>query len=160
MPPSWREKRLQTLSSKKSTDMNGQTSEKDLTQSSPKKRGNDMRVIAKFGMMMIASALLTAGPVQAQEMQMPPQEQHHQMNIPVVKPEYPRMGRTQENAKGSLITLEQVQKIAIESNPTLRQAGTETRAAKARKQQAVLYPHPKVAYTGGEVRGGPVGGVE
>src|SRR5260370_20544934 len=153
MPPSWREKRLQTLSSTKSIAMNRRTSEKDLTQSSPKKRGNDMRVIAKFGMMMIASALLTAGPVQAQEMQMPPQEQHHQMNIPLVKPEYPRMGRTQENAKGSLITLEQVQKIAIESNPTLRQAEAQLRAAKARPQQAGLYPHPITAFTRGAIPG-------
>ncbi len=117
-----------------------------------------MRIIAKFGTMMIARALLAAGPVHAQEMQMPPQEQHHQMNIPVVKPEYPRMGRSQENAKGSLITLEQVQKIAIESNPTLRQAEAEIRAAKARQQQSGLYPNPTVAYTGDEIRGGSVGG--
>src|SRR6267378_4376442 len=138
--------------------MDRRTSEKDLTQSAPKKRGNDMRVIAKFGTMMIARALFAAGPVHAQETQMPPQEQHHQMNIPVVKPEYPRMGRTQENAKGSLITLEQVQKIAIESNPTLRQAEAEIRAAKARQQQSGLYPNPTVAYTGDEIRGGSVGG--
>src|SRR5713101_3632159 len=138
--------------------MHHRTSEKDLTQSSPKKRGNDMRVIAKFGTMMIARALLAGGPVHAQEMQMSPQEQHHQMNIPVVKPEYPRMGRTQENAKGSLITLEQAQKIASESNPTLRQAEAEIRAAKARQQQSGLYPNPTVAYTGDEIRGGSVGG--
>src|SRR5437879_9023669 len=144
----WQEKRLQTLSGTKSIAMDRRTSEKDLTQSSPKKRGNDMRVIAKFGTMMIARALFAAGSAHAQEMQMPPQEQHHQMNIPVVKPEYPRMGRAQENAKGSLITLEEVQKIAIESSPTLRQAEAEIRAAKARQQQAGLYPNPTVAYTG------------
>src|SRR5258708_12894411 len=109
-----------------------------------------MRVIAKFGMMMIASALLTAGPVQAQEMQMPPQEQHHQMNIPVVKPEFPRMGRAQENAKGALITLEQVQKIATESNPTLRQAKAEIRPATAKQRQSGLYPTPTIPYTGDE----------
>src|SRR5712692_8706007 len=138
--------------------MHHRTSEKDLTQSSPKKRGHDMRVIAKFGTMMIARALLAAGPVHAQEIQMRPQEQHHQMNIPPVKPEYPRMGRTQENAKGSLITLEQVQKIASESNPTLRQAEAEIRAAKARQQQSGLYPNPTAGYTGDEIRGGSVGG--
>src|SRR6266481_2620270 len=138
--------------------MDRRTSEKGLTLSSPKKRGSHMRIIAKFGTMMIARALLAAGPVHAQEMQMPPQEQHHQMNIPVVKPEYPRMGRTQENTKGSLITLEQVQKMAIESNPTLRQAEAEIRAAKARQQQSGLYPNPTVAYTGDEIRGGSVGG--
>jgi len=108
--------------------------------------------------MMIAGALLTVGPVQAQEMHMSSQEQHHQMNIPVVKPEYPRMGRAQENARGPLITLEQVLKIAGESNPTLQQAEAEIRASKARQRQSGLYPNPSVAYTGDEIRGGSVGG--
>ncbi len=117
-----------------------------------------MRVKAKFGTMMIAGALLTVGPVQAQEMHMSSQGQHHQMNIPVVKPEYPRMGRAQENARGSLITLEQVLKIAGESNPTQQQAKAEIRASKARQQQSGLYPNPTVAYTGDEIRGGSVGG--
>ena len=117
-----------------------------------------MRVRAEFGTMMIVGALLAGAAVQAQEMQMSPQGQHHQMSIPVVKPEYPRMGRAQENAKGALITLEQVQKIAGESNPTLRQAEAEIRASKARQQQSGLYPNPTVAYTGDEIRGGSVGG--
>jgi len=91
-------------------------------------------------------------------MQMPAQERHHQMNIPVVKPEYPRLGRSQEDAKGALVTLEQVEKIAGESNPTLRQAEAEIRSAKARQQQSGLYPNPTVAYTGDEIRGGSVGG--
>jgi len=94
----------------------------------------------------------------AQEMQMPKQEQHQQMQMAVVKPEYPRMGRAQEGAKGALVTLQQVQKIASESNPTLRQAEAEIRAAKARQQQSGLYPNPTVAYTGDEIRGGSVGG--
>src|SRR5437899_3596752 len=117
-----------------------------------------MRASMRCGAIMSAGALAAAGAMQAQEMQMPQQEQHHQMNIPVVKPEYPRMGRAQENAKGALITLEQVQKIARESNPTLRQAEAEIRAAKARQQQSGLYPNPTVAYTGDEIRGGSVGG--
>src|SRR5258706_11324209 len=80
------------------------------------------------------------------------------MESAMVKPEYPRMGRAQENAKDALVTLEQVQKIASESNPTLQQAGAEIRAAKARQQQAGLYPNPTVGYTGDEIRGGSVGG--
>jgi cobalt-zinc-cadmium efflux system outer membrane protein len=91
-------------------------------------------------------------------MQMPKQEQHHPMQMRLVKPEYPRMGRAQESAKGGLFTLEQAQKIAGESNPTLRQAEAEIRAVKARQQQAGLYPNPTVAYTGDEIRGGSVGG--
>ena len=116
-----------------------------------------MRVRGKFGTMMIMS-VLAAGAARAQEMQMPKQEQHHQMEMAPVKGEYPRMGRAQENAKGALVTLEQVQKIAAESNPTLRQAEAEIRAAKARQQQSGLYPNPTVAYTSDEIRGGSVGG--
>ena len=139
---------------------------KDLTQRSlrapgaqrtRRRRENDMRVNAKFGTMMIAT-LLAAGGASAQEMQMTKPEQHHQMEMTTVKAEYPRMGRAQENAKGALMTLEQVQKIATDSNPTLRQAEAEIRAAKARQQQAGLYPNPTVAYTGDEIRGGSVGG--
>ena len=117
-----------------------------------------MRTQVRRGTLMIAGVLATAGAARAQEMQMPKQEQHHQMEMPPVKPEYPRMGRAQENAKGALVTLEQAQKIAGESNPTLRQAEAEIRAAKARQQQAGLYPNPTVAYTGDEIRGGSVGG--
>ena len=117
-----------------------------------------MRVRTKHGAMLIAGVLATAGGVRAQEMKMPAEEQHHQMNIPVVKPEYPRMGRAQEDATGALVALEQVEKIAGESNPTLRQAEAEIRAAKARQRQSGLYPNPTVAYTGDEIRGGSVGG--
>jgi cobalt-zinc-cadmium efflux system outer membrane protein len=117
-----------------------------------------MRGSARCGGIMIASLLLAAGAVRAQEMQMTKQEAHSHMEMPVVKPEYPRMGRAQENAKDALVTLEKVQKIATEANPTLRQAEAEIRAAKARQQQAGLYPNPTVAYTGDEIRGGSVGG--
>jgi len=118
-----------------------------------------MRVRETFGTIMIAGMLAAAATARAQEMQMPKQEQQqHQMQMAVVKPEYPRMGRSQEGAKGPLVTLEQVEKIAGESNPTLRQAEAEIRAAKARQQQSGLYPNPTVAYTGDEIRGGSVGG--
>jgi outer membrane protein, heavy metal efflux system len=128
------------------------------TQSVQRRKGNYMRVTRKFGTMIFASVLATAEVARAQEVQMPKKEQHHPMEMSPVKPEYPRMGRAQENAKGMLMTLEQVQKIASESNPTLRQAVAEIRAAKARQQQSGLYPNPTVAYTGDEIRGGSVGG--
>ena len=127
------------------------------TQSAPR-RGNDMRVRAKFGTVMIVGALAAVGTMQAQEVQMAKQEQHHPMQMAAVKPEYPRMGRAQENAKGALFTLEQAQKTASDSNPSLHQAEAEIRAAKARQQQAGLYPNPTLAYTGDEIRGGSVGG--
>src|SRR5882757_4270076 len=117
-----------------------------------------MRASMKSGAILLTGLLVTAGAVQAQEMQMSKQDAHSHMESAMVKAEYPRMGRAQENAKDALVTLEQVQKIASESNPTLRQAEAEIRAAKARQQQAGLYPNPTVAYTGDEIRGGSVGG--
>src|SRR6266436_3732127 len=112
---------------------------------------------------IVTSALLfavTALPVVAQQpMNMPPQEmQHHHMNIPIVQPIYPHFGRAQENPKSPLFTLEEAQRLAVESNPTLRQAEAEIRASKARQQQSGLYPNPTVGYTGDEIRGGSVGG--
>ncbi len=92
------------------------------------------------------------------EMTMPEQTHHHHGDIPLVAPVYPRMGRAQENARTQLVTLEQVEKMATETNPTLRQAEAEIRAAKARQQQVGLYPNPSVGYTGDEIRGGSVGG--
>src|SRR6266436_7561245 len=111
----------------RSITMNRENGEKDLTQRARRPlraqstRGKDMRARWTFGTMMMASVLAVAGGARGQEMAMPAQEQHHQMQMTVVKPEYPRMGRAQENAKGALVTLEQVEKIAGESNPTLRQ---------------------------------------
>src|SRR5260370_38616941 len=124
--------------------MNRKKREKDLTQRTQRaqRSGEAMGTSVRRGTMMIASVLAAAGAARAQEMQMPKQEQHHQVEMPPLKPEYPRMGRAQENAKDTLVTLETAQKIARESNPTLRQAEAEIRAAKARQQQAGLYPNP------------------
>ena len=96
---------------------------------------------------------------QDKPMHMPPGEMHHHHgDIRVVEPVYPRLGRAQENPASPLFTLEQAQKLATESNPTLRQAEAEIRAAKARQQQAGLYPNPTVGYAGDEIRGGSFNG--
>jgi len=114
-----------------------------------------------FATLLLCSTTLVIA-AQAQEktppMHMNQQMQHHHGDVPLVKPEYPRMGRSQENATAPLVTLEQVEKMASETNPTLRQAEAEIRAAKARQQQVGLYPNPSVGYTGDEIRGGSVGG--
>ena len=107
-----------------------------------------------------ALTLALSGGARAQEMKMPPQEHagHEHGEMHAIKPAYPRMGRAQERAQGNLLTLEQAQKMAGDSNPTLRQAEAEIRAARARQQQSGLYPNPSLGYTGDEIRGGSVGG--
>jgi cobalt-zinc-cadmium efflux system outer membrane protein len=77
-------------------------------------------------------------------MQMP-QEPQSQMPKPPTGPTY---------------TLDQLQALATEHNPTLRQAQTEIRAAEGRKRQAGLYPNPTVGYLGEQIRGGSQGGGE
>jgi outer membrane protein, heavy metal efflux system len=85
-------------------------------------------------------------------------EHHHHGDIKPVEAHYPQLGPAQTNVQNALVTLDQVQNIARQMNPTLHQAEAEIRAAKARRQQAGLYPNPTVGYTGDEIRGGSVGG--
>jgi len=87
-----------------------------------------------------------------------PAEHHHHGDIKPVETHYPQLGRAQASTQSALVTLEQVENIARQMNPTLRQAEAEIRAAKARQQQAGLYPNPTIGYTGDEIRGGSVGG--
>jgi cobalt-zinc-cadmium efflux system outer membrane protein len=130
----------------------------------------NMTVALKFGTGFLAGAMTLGSVGWAQEkpaeqirktapaMSMQGQMQHQHGDVPLVKAEYPQMGRAQERAGAQVVTLEQAEKMAGETNPTLRQAEAEIRAAKARQQQAGLYPNPSVGYTGDEIRGGSVGG--
>jgi cobalt-zinc-cadmium efflux system outer membrane protein len=120
-------------------------------------RKKSLKLTALF-LCSITLVVATRAQEKAPPMPMNQQMQHHHGDVPLVKPEYPRMGRAQENAGAPLVTLEQVEKMASETNPTLRQAEAEIRAAKARQQQVGLYPNPSVGYTGDEIRGGSVGG--
>jgi outer membrane protein, heavy metal efflux system len=108
---------------------------------------------AKVLLLILASFLPAAATFSQQSPPMPPGHMHHGDMKPV-EPLFPRMGLAQEQAQGKLFTLEDAQRLAAASNPTLRQADAQIRAAKARTQQAGLYPNPSVGYTGDEIRGG------
>jgi outer membrane protein, heavy metal efflux system len=58
------------------------------------------------------------------------------------------------------ITLEELQQMALQNNPTLAQATANIHAAEGRKQQSGLYPNPTVGYQGEEIRGGSFRGGE
>jgi cobalt-zinc-cadmium efflux system outer membrane protein len=64
-----------------------------------------------------------------------------------------------ENVQSGL-TLSELEKMALSSNPTLAQAAAEIRAAEGRKLQSGLYPNPTVGYQGEQIRGGTQGGGE
>ncbi len=54
------------------------------------------------------------------------------------------------------LTLADLERMALENNPTLPQAASEIEAARGRAKQAGLLPNPTVGYTGSEISGGPV----
>lgn len=54
------------------------------------------------------------------------------------------------------LTLEALERMALENNPTLAQADAEVDAAKGRAKQAGLFPNPTVGYTGEEISRGPI----
>src|SRR5271170_6551637 len=116
---------------------------------------NFIRVIpiVAFGLFSMPTCAFPQQSPQASEQEM---HMHHHMDIPPAEPIYPRLGRPQEQAQGVLFTIEDAERLAAEYIPTLRQAEAEIRAAKARIQQAGLYPNPTVGYAGDEVRGGSI----
>ncbi|HUS08774.1 MAG TPA: TolC family protein [Bryobacteraceae bacterium] len=61
-----------------------------------------------------------------------------------------------EAQAGRPLTLSDLEKMALEKNPTLGQAAAELRAAAARAKQAGLYPNPTIGVTGDEIARGPI----
>ncbi len=68
--------------------------------------------------------------------------------------EMPGMQHATPAAPASDVTLEQLEQMAIENNPTLSQGAAEVRAATGRQTQSGLYPNPTVGYQGEQIRGG------
>ena len=115
-------------------------------------------VTRNCALVLVGASLIGRIAVAQQASPMPQEHMHHHGEIRPVQPVYPRMGRTQEQAEGNLFTLEEAERLAAASNPTLRQADAEIRAARARRRQAGLYPNPTLGYTGDEIRGGSING--
>jgi len=70
-------------------------------------------------------------------------------------------GRAQTPAsEQKTITLEELQQMALQNNPTFAQAAANIRAAEGRKKQSGLYPNPTVGYQGEQIRGGSFHGGE
>src|SRR2546427_1801128 len=70
-------------------------------------------------------------------------------------------GRAQTPAsEQKTITLEELQQMALQNNPTFAQSAANIRAAVGRKKQSGLYPNPTVGYQGEQIRGGSFYGGE
>jgi cobalt-zinc-cadmium efflux system outer membrane protein len=76
--------------------------------------------------------------------------------LPVALP-----GRAQTPAsEQKTITLDELQQMALQNNPTFRQSAANIQAAEGRKKQSGLYPNPIVGYQGEQIRGGSFHGGE
>ena len=70
-------------------------------------------------------------------------------------------GRAQTPAsEQKTITLEELQQMALQNNPTFKQSAANIQAAEGRKKQSGLYPNPTVGYQGEQIRGGSFHGGE
>jgi outer membrane protein, heavy metal efflux system len=58
------------------------------------------------------------------------------------------------------MTLEDLQRMALQNNPTFAQSAANIQAAEGRKKQSGLYPDPTVGYQGEQIRGGSFHGGE
>jgi len=58
------------------------------------------------------------------------------------------------------MTLEDLQQMALQNNPTFAQSAANIHAAEGRKKQSGLYPNPTVGYQGEQIRGGSFHGGE
>jgi outer membrane protein, heavy metal efflux system len=63
-------------------------------------------------------------------------------------------------AEQKTITLEELQQMASQNNPTFAQAAANIQAAEGRKKQSGFYPNPTVGYQGEQIRGGAFHGGE
>src|SRR5258708_4409467 len=70
-------------------------------------------------------------------------------------------GRAQTPAsEPKTITLEELQQMALQNNPTFAQSAANIQMAEGRKKQSGLYPNPSIGYQGEQIRGGSVHGGE
>jgi outer membrane protein, heavy metal efflux system len=91
-----------------------------------------LRCVTQFALCFAVSLLLVALPARAQS---PASEQ-------------------------KTITLEELQQMALQNNPTFKQSAANIQAAEGRKKQSGLYPNPTLGYQGEQIRGGSFHGGE
>ncbi len=62
-----------------------------------------------------------------------------------------KSGITQQESSQRTLRLEDLERMALENNPTIAQAEAAVRAAEGRRVQAGLYPNPILGYLGEEL---------
>jgi len=74
----------------------------------------------------------------------------------VASPSYAQTVASQQRT----ITLEELEHMALQDNPTFAQSTANIQAAEGRKKQSGLYPNPTIGYQGEQIRGGSFRGGE
>ena len=111
--------------------------------------------IVLFFLLFVALLFSCASVSARQQPSMPGMQTQHEHREEGFTLDFPRLGRAQTKSGGAeLFTLDYALETARQNNPTLRQAEAGIRAARARTQQAALYPNPTIGYAGDEIRGG------
>lgn len=100
---------------------------------------------------ILLSALVVTANAQTQNHQHPTPAE-----APKTSPNTPTQTPQRSLPSGPALRLEDLEKMALAGNPTLKQANASIRAAEGRQRQAGLYPNPVVGYTGDEISRGPV----
>jgi outer membrane protein, heavy metal efflux system len=71
------------------------------------------------------------------------------------------LGRAQTAvSEQKTMTLDELQQMALQKNPTFAQSDANIQAAEGRKKQSGLYPNPTIGYQGEQIRGGSFHGGE
>ena len=126
------------------------------------------RFVPVLALLLFAQVLYGQSTSQAQNpqmpgMQMPDKPEPQKSDAPQMqgmRMQPTELAQEPATKAGPTYTLEQLQQLATDHNPTLKQAQAEIRAAEGRKRQAGLYPNPTVGYIGEEIRGGSQRGGE
>lgn len=111
---------------------------------------------------VVTAGLSVCFPLMAMGQQMPSQMPNMpgmQQPMPPAPNPQPSVAVAHTKQSGPGMTLQQLEDMALRSNPTLAQADAEIRVAAGRARQAGLYPNPVVGYEMDEVSSGfPVNG--
>ncbi len=108
----------------------------------------------RISLLALMPAVLLAAPAHAQAQPHPP---GHAPSPAAPSPAAPSPGAPNTGttgtapAEGEAITLEQLERLALERNPTLRQSRAVVEIARGLKKQAGLYPNPVIHYHGEEI---------
>jgi cobalt-zinc-cadmium efflux system outer membrane protein len=102
------------------------------------------RYVAQLALALVVCGLHIVVRIEARAQNAPPQEHQHNATQPAAS-----VDAKQSNLP--TVTLAELERMAMQTNPTLGQAEAAIRAAAGRRKQAGLFPNPTIGYQGDEL---------